>query len=329
MSNFIHSRRFRLVGLLAGLAMAISLLPWGMTATETKQAAEPRKETTMTLNKLTAEETRVIVNKGTERAFTGKYWDHHEAGTYICRQCGAELYKSSDKFDSGCGWPSFDDAIPGAVNRTLDADGHRTEITCAKCGGHLGHVFEGEQFTPKNTRYCVNSISMDFVPAASRTNTETAYFAGGCFWGVEHLLKQSQGVISTRVGYMGGNTEDPSYKQVCDHNTGHAEAVEVVFDRTKTNYETLAKLFFEIHDPTQVDRQGPDVGDQYRSAVFVTSEEQKATTQKLIDILKGKGYKVATQVVSAGPFWVAEDYHQNYYDRTGKEPYCHVYQKRF
>ncbi len=283
----------------------------------------------MKVNKLNPEEERIIIHKVTERPFTGKYYNHKEAGTYTCKQCGTPLFRSSDKFDSGCGWPSFDDEIPGAVKHTPDADGVRMEITCAKCGGHLGHVFEGEGFTPKNTRHCVNSMSLEFITASQETALEKAYFAGGCFWGVEHLLKQSEGVISTRVGYMGGRTKNPTYKQVCYENTGHAEVVEVVFDPKKTSYETLARLFFEIHDPTQINRQGPDIGDQYRSAVFYTNNEQKETAEKLIALLKGKGYNPVTEVVPADTFWVAEDYHQDYYDNTGKQPYCHIYQKRF
>ena len=283
----------------------------------------------MKVDKLNPEEERIITHKGTERPFTGKYYNHKEAGTYTCKQCGAPLFRSSDKFDFGCGWPSFDDEIPGAVKRAPDADGVRMEITCAKCGGHLGHVFEGEGFTPKNTRHCVNSISLEFITASQEAALEKAYFAGGCFWGVEHLLKQSEGVISTRVGYMGGRTKNPTYKQVCYENTGHAEVVEVVFDPKQTSYETLARLFFEIHDPTQINRQGPDIGDQYRSAVFYTNNEQKETAEKLIALLKGKGYNPVTEIVPADTFWVAEDYHQDYYDNTGKQPYCHIYQKRF
>ncbi|KAI4469288.1 gtpase der [Holotrichia oblita] len=296
-------------------------------------------EMNMKNNNLSDFEKHVIIDKGTEAPFTGEYCNLKAAGTYLCKQCGTPLYRSDDKFHSGCGWPSFDDEIEGTVRRTPDPDGRRTEITCARCGGHLGHVFEGEGFTPRNTRYCVNSVSLTFVPAqegddpdakdGTEEQTETAIFAGGCFWGVEHLMKQQRGVISVESGYTGGTTPDPTYEQVCSGTTGHAEAVRIVFDPSAISYANLAKLFFEIHDPTQAGGQGPDTGDQYRSEVFYTSLSQKATAERLIKMLRANGYDVVTEVTPAGDFWKAEDYHQNYYERKGTLPYCHSRVKRF
>ena len=283
----------------------------------------------MEFKKLTTEEENVIVNKGTERPYSGKYESFWKKGTYVCKRCGAPLYRSDDKFDAGCGWPSFDEEIPGAVKKQTDADGTRTEILCARCGAHLGHVFKGEGLTPKNTRHCVNSISMDFIPARVQAKTDTAIFAGGCFWGVEYFMKKAKGVISTAVGYTGGHTDNPTYQQVCAGNTGHYEAIEVVFDLSKTTYEEVAKLFFEIHDPTQWNHQGPDRGEQYRSVVFYRNEDQKKTTEKLISQLKAKGYSVVTEVKPAKTFWKAEDYHQDYYNHKGSEPYCHGFVQRF
>lgn len=286
---------------------------------------------TMHYNNLTPDEQKVIINKGTERSFTGKYYTFDGDGTYLCKQCNAPLYKSNDKFDAHCGWPSFDDEIPGAITRKTDADGHRTEILCANCGAHLGHVFEGEGFTDKNTRHCVNSISLNFVPVQLNVqqNLQRAIFAGGCFWGVEYYLQKQAGVVSTTVGYIGGSTDNPTYQDVCSHSTGHAEAVEVYFDPTIVSFEKLAKLFFEIHDPTQVDRQGPDVGNQYRSEIFYVNDYQKEIAEDLIKQLKDKGYFVATKLTPATEFFSAEDYHQDYYKYKGSMPYCHVRTKRF
>jgi len=283
----------------------------------------------MDYNKLTPEEEDVIVHKGTERPFTGEFYKHNRKGIYVCRRCNSPLYRSEDKFESGCGWPSFDDEIPGAVKRVSDADGMRTEIVCNNCDAHLGHVFLGEGLTHMNTRHCVNSVSLDFATEERNAGVENAYFAGGCFWGVEYHFKKAKGVLSTRVGYMGGQQEHPSYEQVCTGTTGHAEALEVVYDSSKTSFEELAKLFFETHDPTQVNRQGPDVGEQYRSAIFYVDEEQKRVGEKLIETLKSNGFAIATQLEQADTFWEAEYYHQDYYDKKGAKPYCHTYQNRF
>ena len=279
-------------------------------------------------NKLTPEEKRVIVNKGTERPFSGKYNDFFEKGVYTCKRCGAELFESDSKFKSECGWPSFDEQIEGAVKWQLDADGVRTEILCNQCGAHLGHVFLGEGYTDKNTRYCVNSVSMNFIPAKKK-KSEEAIFASGCFWGTEYYFQKAPGVISTTVGYTGGHVDNPTYKQVSTGKTGHAESVKVVYDPSKTSYEQLAKLFFETHDFTQMNRQGPDIGTQYRSAIFYLNDQQKQIAEKLVKELKKKGYDVKTEITKAGKFWPAEEYHQDYYEKTGKTPYCHIYRKIF
>ncbi len=281
----------------------------------------------MNYNKLTPGEKAVIVDKGTEKPFSGKLYDLREKGTYVCKRCDAPLYNSDSKFDSQCGWPSFDDEIDGAVERIVDADGVRTEILCDNCDAHLGHVFLGEGFTDKNIRHCVNSISMKFI--AEKKNVKKAYFAGGCFWGVEYHFEKLEGVSSVVSGYMGGDKDSPTYGEVCDGNTGHAETVEVLFDPNLTSFEELARLFFEIHDPTELNRQGPDIGEQYRSAVFYADDEQKQITEKLIGILRDKDYDVVTGVIPAGTFWAAEDYHQDYYEKKNGTPYCHAYTKRF
>jgi peptide methionine sulfoxide reductase msrA/msrB len=252
-----------------------------------------------------------------------------EKGSYHCKRCNALLYRSDDKFSSSCGWPSFDDEIKGAIKRQKDVDGKRTEILCANCGAHLGHVFEGEGLTEKNVRHCVNSISMTFVPEKQNPHIAKTYFGGGCFWGVEYLLEHKDGVISAVSGYMGGALENPSYQDVSSGNTGHLEVVEITYDAGKVSYEELAKFFFEIHDPTQVNGQGPDIGEQYLSVIFYNNEDEKTTAHKLIDVLKNKGYKVITKVLSVSKFWKAEEYHQNYYEKKKQQPYCHVYKKKF
>lgn len=280
---------------------------------------------------LQVDEAAVLREKATERPFTGKWEKHWEKGLYVCRQCDAALFRSEQKFDAQCGWPSFDDAIPGAVREQTDADGRRTEIVCAQCGGHLGHVFRGEGFTTKNVRHCVNSLSLDFQPITvlEYQRIQSAYFAGGCFWGVEHLMQQLDGVLDVRSGYMGGRTEYPTYEEVCTKNTGHLEVVEIRYDPEKVDYEALTKRFLEIHDPEQANGQGPDIGPQYLSVIFYVNDLQQRIAKDLLQQLRTKGYDVATQLRPADVFWEAEDYHQNYYERKGQMPYCHSYTKRF
>ncbi len=277
----------------------------------------------MAYSKLTKEEAYVIEEKGTEPPFSGIYWNHFAQGVYRCRRCRQPLYLSHDKFASSCGWPSFDDELPGRVKRQIDADGRRTEIICSGCNGHLGHVFSGEGLTEKNTRHCVNSLSMEFTPA------QRALFASGCFWGTQYHCDRAPGVLATRAGYTGGSVKSPTYQQVCSGRTGHVEAVEVWYDPEATSYDQLARLFFETHDPTQKDGQGPDIGSQYLSVLFYSNEEERKTAEGLIRKLKDDKLKVATKLREAGIFYPAELYHQHYYDLRGSVPYCHTYVKRF
>ncbi|HHF7366300.1 TPA: bifunctional methionine sulfoxide reductase B/A protein [Legionella bozemanae] len=272
---------------------------------------------------------RIICDKATEYPHTGAYNVVITQGTYLCRRCGLALFRGSSQFSSGCGWPSFDDNIVHAVKQLPDRDGQRTEILCSRCDAHLGHVFTGEYFTQKNLRHCVNSASIDFVADSQVLDTEEAIMAGGCFWGVDHFLKQIPGVLRVEVGYTGGVTSEPSYDQVCQGNTGHYEAVRVIYDKAKTDYHQVLKRFFEIHDPTQKSGQGPDIGQQYQSAVFYYNQEQWEEAETLIQMLQKRGYQVATRLLPVQSFWPAEEYHQDYYAKHHKAPYCHQPVNRF
>ena len=261
---------------------------------------------------LTTEEEHILKDKGTEAPFTGEYNDHFEAGVFICRACENPLYESNTKFNSGCGWPSFDDEIEGAINRHEDLSGGtiRTEICCANCEGHLGHVFTGEQITEKDTRHCVNSLSIRFK---AYSQLEKATFGAGCFWSVEKLFRATDGIYLARVGYMGGTTDMPTYKEVCSGTTNHAEVVDLYFDPKKISYSELLTIFWKNHNPTTLNRQGVDSGTQYRSVVFYYNQQQQKQAEQLKKAQQVHFENdIVTQIVPSEKFYRAEEYHQNY-----------------
>ncbi len=280
---------------------------------------------------LSPEQYEVMRKCGTERPFTGKYNDFWEKGVFACAACGTPLFLSDTKYEHGTGWPSFTTPVEEKALEYRDDYSllaKRIEVRCAACGAHLGHVFDDGP-APTFLHYCINSAALDFVPEGparaavpetAAAATETATFAAGCFWGVEHKLGKITGVLATVVGYTGGKTVNPTYEEVCSDRTGHAEAVQVTFDPKRVSYADLVRRFFEIHDPTQVDRQGPDQGTQYRSAVFTHGEAQREAARKVMDEVERSGKfkkRLATELVPASAFYKAEEYHQKYFEKHG------------
>jgi len=299
--------------------------------------------------KLSAQQFSVTQQCGTEPPFNNAYWDNHKPGIYVDVVSGEPLFSSLDKFDSGSGWPSFTQPVKGAeiVEKKDSTLGMvRTEVRSKVADSHLGHVFDdgpGE----KGQRYCINSASLKFIPVEEMDQAgygqylepfvkaglikpaahETAILAGGCFWGMEEILRKIPGVIKTTVGYSGGKTANPTYEDVCTGATGHAESIQVVIDPARLSYEGLLDYFFRMHDPTTLNRQHNDVGTQYRSAIFYTSEAQKQTAESVKARWEKSGKfsrPITTEITAAGKFYSAEEYHQKYLVKNPGGYTCHV-----
>ena len=279
---------------------------------------------------LSKEQYTILRKKDTERPYTGKLLYIKEKGIYNCAGCGNELFTDEMKFDSHCGWPSFDREISGGkiiTAKDYSMGTLRIEIMCANCGGHLGHVF-GDGPTATGKRYCVNSASLTFEKSSDLNklpSTDTITLGGGCFWCVEAVYERLDGVVAVESGYSGGRIANPTYKQVFYENTGHAEVVQIIFDNKKTSLEEILKVFFTVHDPTTLNMQGNDVGEQYRSVIFYRDEHQKKLSKEIIDQLnKNQVYErpVVTQLAPFTVFYKAENYHQDYYALNKTQPYC-------
>ncbi|MFZ4671804.1 MAG: bifunctional methionine sulfoxide reductase B/A protein [Flavobacterium sp.] len=267
----------------------------------------------------------------TERAFTGKMWQSETKGTYYCAACGLKLFKSEQKFVSSCGWPSFfeQENKNSVVFKDDNSYGmKRTEALCGRCNSHLGHLFDDGP-EPTGKRYCMNAISLDFVPdgvTSTTGNLETIVLGGGCFWCVEAVYENLEGVKSVYSGYAGGTVENPSYEEVCTGRTGAAEVVEITYDKSKTNLDEIFQVFFTVHDPTTLNRQGADAGTQYRSAIFYKNENEKKVAESLIAALNEKVFsnKIVTTLEALQKFYKAESYHQGYYQNNKNQPYCQM-----
>jgi peptide methionine sulfoxide reductase msrA/msrB len=327
------------------------------TMARADESGKPRRSELR--KRLTSLQYHVTQECGTEPAFANQYWDNHADGIYVDVVSGEPLFSSRDKYDSGTGWPSFTRPLEAGnvVSKTDDSLGmERVEVRSRQSDSHLGHVFDDGP-GPTHQRYCMNSAALRFIPVqnleaegyskylplfglkpatsattsdktglAAPAKTEVATLAGGCFWGVQELIRKLPGVIESTVGYTGGTLANPRYEDVHTGRTGHAEAVRIVFDPRQISYESILRYFFRLHDPTTLNRQGNDLGSQYRSAIFWNSEEQRRTAERVKAEVDHSGKwdkKVVTEIVKAGPFYPAEGYHQDYLQKNPGGYTCH------
>jgi peptide methionine sulfoxide reductase msrA/msrB len=342
-----QSRALRVILALAFLIGGGATVLWaksGRPGKEGHPVEKPPKEDLR--GRLSPLQYEVTQQCGTEPPFQNEYWDNHRDGIYVDVVSGEPLFSSKDKFDSGTGWPSFTRPIDGAEVKEKTDSTHgmrRVEVRSGKADSHLGHVFDDGP-GPQGQRYCINSAALRFVPAdkleaegygkyralfpnaKAAPARETAILAGGCFWGVEELIRKLPGVLETTVGYTGGGLDNPTYAHVSSGRTGHAEAVRVVFDPAQLTYADLLRYFFRLHDPTTRDRQGHDTGTQYRSAIFAANDDQKKIAEAVkAEVDKSGKWKapVVTQIVPAATFYPAEDYHQKYLQKHPDGYTCH------
>jgi len=341
------------VGIAVVIGMLVVAIMLAMTRTPQGRGNAAAGEDKMTKKTYSEEELKhrltplqyqVTRQAGTEPPFSNEFWNEHREGLYVDIVSGEPLFSSKDKFDSGTGWPSFTKPVESANVRENRDAGHgmiRTEVRSREADSHLGHVFNDGPRDKGGLRYCINSASLRLIPveelekegygtylplfgrpAPAAAAMQVATLAGGCFWGMQELIRKQLGVIGTEVGYTGGTAANATYQS----HEGHAEAVRIEFDPHKTSYEALLRFFFRMHDPTTLNRQGNDIGTSYRSAIFYHDDEQKRVAEKVraeVDA-SGKWKKpVVTEITPAGPWWRAEEYHQDYLVKNPGGYTCH------